>query len=52
MQNELIKFMSKYVDITKELEEALIESSFIKQYPKGTILSKEGEIANECFFYF
>ncbi len=52
MQNELIKFMSKYVDITKELEVALIESSFIKQFLKGTILLKEGQISNECFFIF
>jgi CRP-like cAMP-binding protein len=52
MQNELIKYMSKYLDITKELEDALIESSFIKQFSKETILLKEGQISNECFFIF
>jgi CRP-like cAMP-binding protein len=52
VENELVKYMSKYLDITKELEEALKESSFVKQFSKGTILLKEGQISNECFFIF
>lgn len=52
MNNEIIKYISKYVEITKELEKALTESTFAKHFPKGTILLKEGEISNECFFIF
>ena len=36
--------------ISKELEEAIIESAFIRSYKKGTVLLKEGEISNECYF--
>lgn len=50
MENELIKCISKYVEITEELEKALIESAFIKSFKKGTILLKEGDISNECYF--
>ena len=36
--------------ISKELEEAIIESSFIRSYKKGTILLEEGKISGECYF--
>jgi CRP-like cAMP-binding protein len=50
MNQELIRSLSKYVDITKELEEAINESAFIKTFGTGTILLKDGELSNECFF--
>ena len=52
MQKEIIKYISKYVEMTKELEEALNESTFARYFPKGIILLKEEQIANECFFVF
>lgn len=50
MEQELIKCLSKYVEITDELETALNESAFIKRFGKGTVLLKEGEPSNECYF--
>ncbi|MDR0230500.1 MAG: Crp/Fnr family transcriptional regulator [Dysgonamonadaceae bacterium] len=50
MENEIIKYLSKYMTISKELEEAIIESAFIRSYKKGTILLEEGKISNECYF--
>ena len=50
MKDEIIKYLSKYIDVTPELEEALMESTFIKSFKKGTILLKEGAISNECYF--
>jgi len=38
MENEIVKYLSKYLPISKELEEAIIASGFIKSYKKGTIL--------------
>jgi CRP-like cAMP-binding protein len=52
MQNEIIKYISQYVEVTKELEEALNDSTFARFFPKGTILLSEGEIGNECYFIF
>lgn len=50
MENELIKCISEYVEINEELEKALLESAFIKSLKKGTMLLKEGDICNECYF--
>lgn len=47
MDNEIIKYLSKYIPITKELEEAINKSGFIKCYRKGTVLLKEGNISND-----
>ena len=52
MKSEIIKHISKYVEVTEELEEALIASTFVNFFPQGTTLLKEGQIANECFFIF
>jgi CRP-like cAMP-binding protein len=50
MENEIVKYLSKYGSITKELEEAIIESAFIRSFPKGTVLLEAGKISNECYF--
>lgn len=50
MNNEIVKYLSKYMTISNELEQAIIESSFIRSYKKGTVLLEEGNISNECYF--
>lgn len=35
--------------VSKELEEAVIKSEFVKSYKKGTVLLEEGKISNECY---
>lgn len=50
MENEILKYLSKYIPVTKELEEEIGKIEFIKCYNKGSILLEEGKIANECFF--
>ena len=50
MENEIFKYLSKYIPITKELEEELSKIEFIKRFGNGTILLEEGKISNECFF--
>ena len=50
MNQKLLKSLSKYVEITKELEVAINESAFIQNFNTGTILLKEGQQSNECFF--
>ena len=50
MENEIVKYLSKYIPINKELEDAVIKSGFIKRYNKGKILLEEGKISNECYF--
>lgn len=50
MENEIVKYLSKYIPITKELEEVIIASGFIKSFKKGTLLLEEGKFSNECYF--
>ena len=50
MENEIIKYLSKYMVISKEIEEAIVESTFIRSYKRGTVLLEEGKISNECYF--
>lgn len=50
MKNEIIKYLSKFAVITKELENAVLESTFIKTFKKGTVLLKEGQFSNDCYF--
>ncbi len=50
MENSLVQYLSKYVEITKELESILNKLDLVKEFPKGTVLLKEGELCNECYF--
>src|SRR6056297_1269796 len=50
MENEILKYLSKYIPITKELEEEINKIEFIKCFDKGTIILEEGKHSNECFF--
>ena len=52
MDNEIIKYLSRYIEVTKELEAAIEESVFVRRYTKGTLLLKEGSYSNECYFIF
>ncbi|MBK7172306.1 MAG: Crp/Fnr family transcriptional regulator [Bacteroidales bacterium] len=50
MENEIKNYLSKYIPITKELENELSKIDFVRVYPKGTLLLEEGKISNECYF--
>jgi len=50
MDNEILKYLSKYIPITEELEEEINKIEFIKCFDKGTIILEEGNRSNECFF--
>jgi CRP-like cAMP-binding protein len=50
MENEIVKYLSRYMPVTEELEEAIVKSGFIRHFKKGTILLEEGKLSNECYF--
>lgn len=50
MENEIIKYLSKYTSLSNELAEIVIESTIIKKFKKGTILLKEGDMSKESYF--
>ncbi len=50
MQDIIFNFISKYITLTKEEEKEFIKLNTFRSYKKGTILLKEGELTDECFF--
>ena len=50
MKSEILKYLSKYIRITKELESAISENTMIKSFNKGHILLEEGAFSRECYF--
>ncbi len=50
MKSEILKYLSKYGIITEEIEKAISESTFIRNFKKGDILLKEGGVSKECYF--
>ena len=50
MENDILKYLSKYIPITEELEEEISKIEFIKSFDKGSILLEEGQYSNECYF--
>jgi len=50
MKNEIIEFLSNYIELTKEEIDIILKQSLIQSVKKGTILLSEGKIANECYF--
>jgi len=50
MDNIIIEFLSKYIDLTKEEIDIISKQNLIQSFKKGTILLSEGKIAKECYF--
>ncbi|TAE45761.1 MAG: cyclic nucleotide-binding domain-containing protein, partial [Bacteroidetes bacterium] len=50
MENELVAFLSAYITLTPELTEAITASGMIQHFKKKTVLLKEGDRSNECYF--
>jgi len=49
MKNELLDFLKQQIPISEELEKIIIENTLFKQFVKGTVLLKKGDISNTCF---
>ena len=49
MDNEFVKYLSKNSSLPDELLNIIVENTIIKNFKKGTILLKEGDMANECY---
>ena len=50
MENEILKYISKFVSLTEEESKAITEDTHIRNYKKGTILLSEGDISIEGYF--
>ena len=50
MEEDIIKFITRYIPLTEEEIQIVKEQKLIKAFPKGTILLAEGMLAKECYF--
>ena len=49
IDNEVVKVISKYMTLTDELKQLINEITAIRNYDKGAILLREGQMAYEKF---
>ncbi len=50
IKSEIREYLSKYIELSDELESVLSENLMVREIPKGTTLLQEGELCNECYF--
>lgn len=50
MIRDLVDFLTRYIPISAELEEALEKSDLVREFPKGTALLRQGDRATRAFF--
>lgn len=50
MEEQLFAFIAQFMILTQEEKNAILELDIFKQYPKDTILLKEGEVSNKSYF--
>ncbi len=50
MKSELISYLSRYIPISEDLEDIFLKSSFVQDFPKGTVLLREGEKIDKAYF--
>jgi CRP-like cAMP-binding protein len=50
MEKIIFDFISKYITLSEEEEKEFIPLNTFKSFKKGTVLLKEGELSNDCYF--
>lgn len=50
MENELFNFISKYITLSAEEKQAILDLNIFKTFRKGTILLKEGQLSKDGYF--
>jgi len=50
MEEEIFKFLSKYVKLSEEEKGIIAENSTLQFYPAGHQLLREGQFAKHCYF--
>lgn len=50
MENIVFDFIAKYITLTEEEKREFIKINTFKSFKKGTVLLKEGQLTDECYF--
>ena len=49
MENTLVELMSNFIDLTDDEKQGILEAIPIRTFPKGTVLLKEGQVAEDAY---
>ncbi|SEG24812.1 Crp/Fnr family transcriptional regulator [Paenibacillus sp. UNC499MF] len=50
MKQILHKYLTRYTSLNEEQRQAVLEEIPVKEYKKGTVLLKQGDVPTACFF--
>ncbi|MDN8591370.1 Crp/Fnr family transcriptional regulator [Paenibacillus sp. 11B] len=50
MKNILFKYMSQFTSLNEQEQRAIVEDILVKNYKKGTVLLRQGEVPAKCYF--
>ncbi|GFZ80324.1 cyclic nucleotide-binding protein [Paenibacillus marchantiophytorum] len=50
MKSILFKYMTKFTSLNDEEQRAIAEEILIEEYKKGTMLLRQGDVPNQCYF--
>ncbi len=50
MISVLLSYLSRYMPVSEDLAEALSRSAFVRSFPRGTVLLREGDPLREAYF--
>lgn len=50
MENILFDYISKYMTLSEDEKKAIVDLDIFRNYKKGTILLKEGQLSNDGYF--
>jgi CRP-like cAMP-binding protein len=50
MKRILLKYMTKFTDLSEEEQQKIFEDLLIEEYKKGTILLRQGDVPTKCYF--
>lgn len=50
MNNKLLNYFQRIMPLSEEEIEAIVETMTIKEYKKGSVLLKEGQVSTEAYF--
>ncbi len=50
MKNILFKYMNTFTSLNKEEQLAIANKIVVKEYKKGTVLLRQGDVPTKCYF--
>lgn len=50
MENKLFEFLEQYMPLEQEEKQAIIDLALFRNYKKGTVILREGQMARETYF--